>query len=79
MGTCSIVRTIVALVPLWLATATAYGQAPAPIAGRAAQVSDADLKTLLVWNSPWEGRGTAPGRTYSYRTVFSVRRDAVVA
>jgi hypothetical protein len=41
--------------------------------------SEPELKQLLVWNSPWEGKAQAPGRLYSYRTVFHVRRDAIVA
>jgi hypothetical protein len=44
--------------------------------GAAAEQS---LRQVLVWNSPWEGKAAAPGRMYSYRTVFHVRRDAVVA
>ena len=74
----SAVATIVALIPLWL-TPAASAQTMAPSAGAAKQVSEAELKNLLVWNSPWEGRAAAPGRAYSYRTVFHVRRDAVVA
>jgi hypothetical protein len=41
--------------------------------------SEQELKQLLVWNSPWEGKAQAHGRLYSYRTVFHVRRDAIVA
>jgi hypothetical protein len=75
----STVAAIVALLPLWLSQA-AFAQAPmVATAAGAKQVTEADLKNLLVWNSPWEGRATAPGRAYSYRTVFHVRRDAVVA
>ncbi len=44
-----------------------------------AALSDRQIGELLVWNSPWEGRTSAPGRLYSYRTVFHIRRDAVVA
>ena len=71
-------RAMLALVLLWLAHAapaqTVGGATSRPPAG-----TDADLRDVLVWNSPWEGRGTAPGRAYSYRTVFHQRRDAVVA
>jgi len=75
----STIAAILAFVPLCLSH-TASAQAPMVPAGPAAtQVSDADLKHLLIWNSPWEGRATAPGRAYAYRTVFHVRRDAVVA
>lgn len=75
----SLVAALAASVPLWLSQA-AYSQATTvATASGAAQVTEADLTKLLVWNSPWEGRATAPGRAYSYRTVFHVRRDAVVA
>ena len=75
----SAVVTIVALVSLWF-TPAASAETTAPFAAAgAAQVRETDLKNLLVWNSPWEGRASAPGRAYSYRTVFHVRRDAVVA
>src|SRR5688500_15457666 len=75
----SIVAALAAFAPLWLPQA-AYAQAiVVATAPGVAQITEADLKNLLVWNSPWEGRATAPGRAYSYRTVFHVRRDAVVA
>lgn len=74
----STTRTVLALVLLGLAHA-ASAQTLVGAASIPAPDSDADLRNVLVWNSPWEGRGTAPGRGYSYRTVFHQRRDAVVA
>jgi len=41
-------------------------------------LTDDDLRTLLVWNSPWEGRANPP-QAYSYRTIFRQRRDALIA
>ena len=59
----------------------AYGQAAAgPSSGKAASsLSEKDVKELLVWNSPWEGRATGPTESYSYRTTFVMRRDELVA
>lgn len=41
-------------------------------------LSEAQMRELLVWSSPWEGRANPP-QLYSYRTVFRVRRDGLVA
>ena len=43
-----------------------------------ATLSDSELKEVLVWNSPWEGRAEVPGKLYSYRTTFRSRRDLLV-
>ena len=75
MKTTTLFRTIIAFATLCLAPA-AFAQTTAPAGG---QISETELRNTLVWNSPWEGRASAPGRAYSYRTVFHVRRDAVVA
>ena len=41
--------------------------------------SDHELKEMLIWNSPWEGRSTNPPGLYSYRHVFRQRRDGLIA
>jgi hypothetical protein len=59
---------------LWLAGAQpvlAQSAASGPL-------TDDDLRSLLVWSSPWEGRAKPP-EAYSYRTVFRQRRDALIA
>lgn len=70
MNTRQIVATLAGFLLIGLA-----GAASAQGAG----ASETDLKNVLVWNSPWEGRAATPGNAYSYRTVFHARRDAVVA
>ena len=62
----------IALAALLLGSGVAAAQAPAKTA------TDEDVRNLLVWNSPWEGRATPP-HTYSFRTVFRVRRDSLIA
>ena len=57
---------------LFFGSGLAAAQAPAKPA------TDEDVRNLLVWNSPWEGRATPP-HTYSFRTVFRVRRDSLIA
>lgn len=42
-------------------------------------VTENELKEVLIWNSPWDGRSTSPPGLYSYRHVFRQRRDALVA
>ncbi|HEV7801885.1 MAG TPA: hypothetical protein VGP15_12480, partial [Burkholderiales bacterium] len=44
-----------------------------------APLTENEIRELLVWNSPWEGRAAVPGRLYSYRTIFHIRRDEVIA
>ena len=59
-----------------LASGAAYAQAPGkPVA----TLTENELKEVLVWNSPWEGRAAAPGQQYSYRTTFRARRDVLLA
>lgn len=53
-------------------TAAAQGVAKPPL-------NDNELKELLIWNSPWEGRSTSPPGLYSYRHIFRQRRDSLVA
>ncbi len=43
-----------------------------------APLTDDDLRSLLIWSSPWEGRANPP-QAYSYRAVFRQRRDALIA
>ena len=62
----------IALAAVLLGSGVAAAQAPAKPA------TDEDVRNLLVWNSPWEGRATPP-HTYSFRTVFRVRRDSLIA
>ena len=52
---------------------------PAAAQGGAKPASERELKEMLIWNSPWEGRSTNPPGLYSYRHVFRQRRDALVA
>lgn len=59
-----------------LGAGAAHAQAPAK---PAASLTAGELREVLVWNSPWEGRSTAPGQAYSYRTTFRARRDSVIA
>lgn len=42
-------------------TAAAQGVAKPPL-------NDNELKELLIWNSPWEGRSTSPPGLYSTGT-----------
>jgi hypothetical protein len=70
----SLFAAIIALAAL--AAGVAHAQAPNK---PAAALSEQELKEVLVWNSPWEGRAAAPGRPYSYRTTFRTRRDTLIA
>ena len=56
--------------------------AAAPVAwaqGAAKPLDEKDLKEILIWNSPWEGRSSHPPGLYSYRHVFRQRRDVLIA
>ena len=58
----------------------ALAAAPAASAqGAAKPLNEKDLKEILIWNSPWEGRSTNPPGLYSYRHVFRQRRDVLIA
>jgi len=59
-----------------LSAATAHAQA---LGKPAASLTESELREVLVWNSPWEGMATAPGKPYSYRTTFRARRDTLLA
>jgi hypothetical protein len=65
-----------AAVVILCAAGGAYAQAPvkAPSA-----LTENELKEVLVWNSPWEGRGAALNQPYSYRTTFRARRETLLA
>ena len=52
----------------------AAAQAPAKL-----PANDNELKEMLIWSSPWQGRSTSPPGLYSYRHVFRQRRDGLVA
>ena len=41
-------------------------------------LSESELREVLIWNSPWEGVATVPGKLYSYRTTFRARRDTLL-
>ena len=51
---------------------------PAAAQESAKVLPEPQLRELLIWNSPWEGRASPP-HVYSYRTVFRVRSNAIVA
>ena len=51
---------------------------PANAQGAGKALTEGQLRELLVWNSPWEGKATPP-QLYSFRTVFRVRREGLVA
>lgn len=59
-----------------LASAAAHAQA---LAKPPSAMTESELKEVLVWNSPWEGRATAPGKLYSYRTTFKSRQNLLLA
>ena len=48
-----------------------------PQAGAGAPTA-AQLREVLIWNSPWEGRATPP-QLYSFRTVFRLQRGVILA
>ena len=52
------------------------GLASAQGAGKA--LTEGQLRELLVWNSPWEGKANPP-QLYSFRTVFRAQREGLVA
>src|SRR5688572_27829860 len=66
----------VAMLALSLFAAAPFAAAQAPAKPPA---SDNELKEMLIWNSPWQGRSTNPPGLYSYRHVFRQRRDSLVA
>jgi hypothetical protein len=59
-----------------IASGAACAQAPNK---PAAALTDSELREVLIWNSPWEGVATTPGKLYSYRTTFRARRDMLLA
>ena len=64
-----------ALLAIALGAGSAHAQAPnkPPSA-----LTDHELRDVLIWNSPWEGRGVLAGTNYSYRTTFRARRDTLL-
>ena len=66
-----IIAAIAALSLFAPLAAMAQGGAQGPM-------TDQDLRSMLIWNSPWEGRAHPP-QLYSYRTVFRQRRDGLIA
>lgn len=57
----------------------ALAAAPTASAQGAKPLNEKDLKEILIWNSPWEGRSANPPGLYSYRHVFRQRRDVLIA
>lgn len=69
---------IAMLAFIWIAAAQPAVAQPVPApAGK--PLSDGEIKEVLIWNSPWEGRSTDPPGLYSYRHVFRQRRDELIA
>ena len=64
-----------AILVMTLGAGAAHAQAPnkPPSA-----LTENELKEVLIWNSPWEGRGVMAGTNYSYRTTFRARRDTLL-
>jgi hypothetical protein len=63
-----------------LALPIAFAQTGPPSASKPpAALSEQELKNLLIWNSPWEGRATNSKETIAYRTTFAMRRDELYA
>ena len=63
-----------------LAATTAFAQAGPPVKAQPPRtLSEQELRDFLVWNSPWESRTATPGQIYSYRTVFVIRRNELIA
>ena len=62
-----------------LLAVVALGAAPNAAAQGAKPLNENELKEVLIWGSPWDGRSTRPPGLYSYRHVFRQRRDALVA
>lgn len=75
----SVVFALAAMLALPVFQAAHAQVVAAATANTRAPLSEQDIRNVLIWNSPWEGRTSTPGRLYSYRTIFLVRRDALVA
>jgi hypothetical protein len=71
--------TVVILSVFFSTTALAQGSAPATAKPPARVMSEQEVRDFLVWNSPWDSRTATPGQIYSYRTVFVIRRNELVA
>lgn len=62
-----------------LAGCALFAAQPACAQNPGKPLGEEELKTLLIWSSPWQGRSLNPPGLYSYRTVFRQRRDALIA
>jgi hypothetical protein len=70
----------VGAIALIVALPAAYAQTAGPPASKPpSTLTDQELKSLLIWNSPWEGRASNSSETISYRTTFAIRRDELIA
>ena len=70
---CAIFAIVLVLIP-----PVAWAQAGAP-ANPAKVLSEAEIRELLIWNSPWDSKSTKPGEPYSFRTTFVMRRGELFA
>ena len=64
-----------ATLAIALGAGAAHAQAPSK---PPSALTDNELREVLIWNSPWEGRGVMAGTNYSYRTTFRNRRDTLL-
>ena len=79
MNSRSIAGAMVFVLSLFAGT-TAFAQAGPPVTTKPPRtLSEQELRDFLVWNSPWESRTETPGQIYSYRTVFVIRRNELIA
>ncbi|HEX2826843.1 MAG TPA: hypothetical protein VHP37_10890 [Burkholderiales bacterium] len=68
--------TAAAAALLFSGSGTAVAQVPNK---PASALTESELREVLVWNSPWEGAASVPGKSYSYRTTFRARRETLLA
>ena len=74
-----VVAAIAVILSIFIST-TAFPQSRAPATPKPPRaMSEQEVRDFLVWNSPWESRTATPGQIYSYRTVFVVRRNELIA
>ena len=72
-GVCAIFAIVSALI-----SPVAWAQAGAP-ANPAKVLSEAEIRDLLIFNSPWDSKSTMSGEPYSFRTHFVMRRGELLA
>ena len=75
----SVAAAMVVILSVFI-SATAFAQGgPGAMPKPPRAMSEQELRDFLVWNSPWDSRTATPGQIYSYRTVFVVRRNELIA